>query len=275
MEEELKLKTEEVTRNYDLQSTISTILKLSYKSLTIKEFLDLALDILFSLPWFIARSVGCIFLYNEEAGVLKLTARKNFPAQLLKPCNEVQIGRCLCGLAALRKEIVYKNCVDGEHEITFEDIPEHGHYCVPIIMKDRVLGVLNVDIDTEHKKNDTEVQLLLMFADTLASIIDRKMADDKLEYLANYDALTGIPNRTLLFDRLAQSINQSKRYKDKTAVLYIDLDKFKPINDKYGHDAGDAVLRKTSNRLKRSVRDIDTIARLGGDEFAIVIRGFI
>ncbi|MBF0339280.1 MAG: bifunctional diguanylate cyclase/phosphodiesterase [Nitrospirae bacterium] len=141
-------------------------------------------------------------------------------------------------------------------------------------MEDRVVGVINVYVDVGHKKSKTEEQLLLMLADTLAAIIERRMTDEKLEYMANYDALTGIPNRTLLFDRLTQSISQSKRYKDKTAVLYIDLDKFKAINDKHGHDAGDVVLKKATDRLKRSVRDVDTIARLGGDEFAIVVRGF-
>ncbi|MBF0592981.1 MAG: EAL domain-containing protein [Nitrospirae bacterium] len=274
LEHNIELRTEEVKRNYDLQNVISTILKLSYKNLDIKEFLDLALDILFSLTWFAARSVGCIFLYDEATGVLKMAARRNFPKELLEPCKEVQVGRCLCGLAVSRKELVYKDRIDSEHEIVYEGIPEHGHYCVPIIMKDRVLGVLNVDIDAGHKKDKIEEQLLLMFADTLASIIERKRADEKLEYMANYDALTGVPNRTLLFDRLAQSIHQSKRYKDRTAVMYIDLDDFKPINDKYGHDAGDVVLKKTASRLRRCVRETDTVSRLGGDEFAVVSRGF-
>lgn len=274
LEHNVEIRTQEIKKNYELQNTISTILKLSYKNLDIKDFLNLALEILFSLHWFAAKSVGCIFLYDETAGVLKMTARKNFPIQLLKPCNEVQIGRCLCGLAASTKELVYKDCVDNEHEITFENIPQHGHYCVPIIIRDKVLGVLNVDVDAGHRKDKIEEQLLLMFADTLAAILERKKADEKLEYMANYDALTGVPNRILMFDRLAQSINQSKRYNDKTAVMYLDLDDFKPINDKYGHDAGDVVLKKTANRLKRCVRDTDTVSRLGGDEFAILARGF-
>ncbi|MBF0539109.1 MAG: diguanylate cyclase, partial [Nitrospirae bacterium] len=245
---------EEMKKSYEVESVLTKILKLSYKDIDIKEFLNLTLDTLFSLPWFAAKSVGCVFLYDETAGVLRMAARKNFPAQLVEPCKEIQVGKCLCGLAASRKELVYKNCVDSEHEITFENIPEHGHYCVPIMMKDRVLGVINVDVDAGHKRDMFEEKLLLMFADVLASIIDRKKVDEKLEHLANYDALTGVPNRALLFDRLAQSINNSKRYNDKTAVIYIDLDKFKPINDNHGHDAGDVVLKKTTNRLKRCVR---------------------
>ncbi len=232
------------------------------------------LDVLFSFPSFAIKPIGCIFLYDDTTSILKMVAIKNFPTALLEPCKEIQTGKCLCGLAVLKKRLIYKDRFDSEHVICYEGMPDHGHYCAPVIMEDRVVGVINVYVDVGHKKSKTEEQLLLMLADTLAAIIERRMTDEKLEYMANYDALTGIPNRTLLFDRLTQSISQSKRYKDKTAVLYIDLDKFKAINDKHGHDAGDVVLKKATDRLKRSVRDVDTIARLGGDEFAIVVRGF-
>ncbi len=274
MEEELKLKSEDIARNYDMQNVVNRILKLSYKNLTIKEFLDLVLDVLFSFPCFAIKPVGCIFLCDDTASVLKMVAIKNFPTALLEPCKEIQTGRCICGLAASKRKLIYKDRIDSEHGIVYENMPEHGHYCVPIITQDRVLGFINVYVEAGHKQNKIEEQLLLMLADTLAAIIERKMTDEKLEYMANYDTLTGVPNRTLLYDRLTQSINQSKRYKDKTAVLYIDLDKFKAINDKHGHDAGDVVLKKASARFKRSVRDVDTVARLGGDEFAVVVRGF-
>ncbi|MBF0539659.1 MAG: MCP four helix bundle domain-containing protein, partial [Nitrospirae bacterium] len=121
---EAETKKEEIRKNYDLESVLTTVLKLSYKDIDIKEFLNLTLDMLFSLPWFAAKSVGCIFLYDEAAGVLRMAARKNFPAQLVEPCKEVQVGKCLCGLAASRKELIYKDRIDSEHEITFENIPE-------------------------------------------------------------------------------------------------------------------------------------------------------
>ncbi|MDX2506884.1 MAG: diguanylate cyclase [Gammaproteobacteria bacterium] len=92
-----------------------------------------------------------------------------------------------------------------------------------------------------------------------------------LEHIAHHDALTGLPNRLLLLDRLQQSIKKAQRAKKHLAVLYIDLDKFKPINDTLGHAAGDEVLRAVAKRLTKNVRSVDTIARIGGDEFIVVM----
>jgi len=103
-------------------------------------------------------------------------------------------------------------------------------------------------------------------------ITQRKILKHNLRLLAHHDALTGLANRTLLYDRLNQVIAESKRNNQSFAVLYIDLDGFKPINDKYGHDIGDRLLIELTNRLKGLIRESDTISRLGGDEFAVITR---
>jgi diguanylate cyclase (GGDEF)-like protein len=92
-----------------------------------------------------------------------------------------------------------------------------------------------------------------------------------LESMALHDALTGLPNRRLLFDRLALAIAHARRNKSTMAVMYLDLDGFKQINDTLGHDAGDALLRMVADRLVAAVRQEDTVARLGGDEFMIAL----
>lgn len=102
-------------------------------------------------------------------------------------------------------------------------------------------------------------------------ITERKMFEDKLDRLAHYDALTGIPNRSLLFDRLELATAEAMHAGSKAAVLFIDLDRFKCINDSLGHAAGDQVLREAASRICSSIRRNDTAARLGGDEFAIVL----
>ncbi len=100
----------------------------------------------------------------------------------------------------------------------------------------------------------------------------RKKLELQLEFYANYDKLTGLPNRRLFFDRLALIISESKRYNNRFALLFIDLDGFKAINDSYGHEIGDQVLIAVGKRLERSVRESDTAARMGGDEFTVILR---
>jgi diguanylate cyclase (GGDEF)-like protein len=100
---------------------------------------------------------------------------------------------------------------------------------------------------------------------------ERRRLEQRVAYLAYHDALTDLPNRTLLHDRLAQAIRAALRDKASVALLVLDLDGFKEINDTYGHRAGDRVLKHVAERMRAMLREVDTVARLGGDEFALVL----
>ena len=118
---------------------------------------------------------------------------------------------------------------------------------------------------------DDERLLLDAFAERIGRITERKQLEQKLEEMATHDFLTGLPNRVLLLDRFTMAAALAHRNKARLAVLSLDLDKFKLINDTYGHDVGDQVLKIMSTRLTGLIRASDTLARVGGDEFVLVM----
>jgi len=109
-----------------------------------------------------------------------------------------------------------------------------------------------------------------LFTCILRDISERKESEDRIRRLAHHDHLTGLPNRNLLNDRMNHALARIRRHGGRMAVLFVDLDKFKPINDTLGHEAGDVVLKEVAVRLMSCVRSSDTVARVGGDEFVVV-----
>lgn len=99
----------------------------------------------------------------------------------------------------------------------------------------------------------------------------KKQAEERIWQLAHLDSLTGLPNRSLFYDRLSQSVATARRHNKKLAILFLDLDGFKQVNDKFGHDTGDGLLQEVSERLRQHIRGEDTVARTGGDEFIFIL----
>lgn len=124
-----------------------------------------------------------------------------------------------------------------------------------------------LSISTINDEKGETINYVGIFSD----ITDKKKSEEYLIYLAHFDTLTSLPNRVLFKERLELAIENANRYDKKVAVLYLDLDKFKVINDTLGHDVGDYILKQVSERLTHSVRNSDTVARLGGDEFSIIL----
>ncbi|VAW94350.1 diguanylate cyclase/phosphodiesterase (GGDEF & EAL domains) with PAS/PAC sensor(s) [hydrothermal vent metagenome] len=112
---------------------------------------------------------------------------------------------------------------------------------------------------------------IVNFVSTGRDISERMENEKRLSFMAHHDALTELPNRTLFIDRLDQALAHARRYSRKVSVLFIDLDRFKNINDTLGHDAGDQMLAQLADRLGNNIRQHDTVARLGGDEFAVLL----
>ncbi len=105
----------------------------------------------------------------------------------------------------------------------------------------------------------------------LEDVTQRKRNEIELKHLATIDSLTGVPNRHLFFDRLEHALASAKRYESMISVLFVDLNEFKLVNDTYGHQTGDELLKMVAERLQKRIRESDTLARLGGDEFGVLL----
>ena len=140
-------------------------------------------------------------------------------------------------------------------------------YEVELLNKDKTLVPCSLNASYQAGSYQTEDKICAM----LRNITERKQAQEKIEYLAFYDALTELPNRRLLLDRLDQNISRARRYGHYGAMLFLDLDRFKNINDSLGHPTGDALLKSVANRLRHGLRSDDTVSRLGGDEFVVLL----
>ena len=154
-------------------------------------------------------------------------------------------------------EVNYQKCVDSKKSITYEE-------ALSLPGGERTWLTTLTPV-----WEDNRISFIVGSAE---DITDRKRLELELEKSANYDKLTELPNRRLFFERLERIILEYEREKNKFALLFIDLDGFKIINDKYGHAVGDKVLITVGNRLSQRIRKSDTVARMGGDEFTIIIR---
>ena len=151
---------------------------------------------------------------------------------------------------------------------------------LPLHLDGAIIGFLNPYAGVTHAFDDDACQLLLEMAvdidfalKNFAHEAQRKQADERIQYLAHFDALTGLPNRDQLHDRVQYAISLAQRSSESVALMFLDLDHFKNINDTLGHSVGDALLVKLAGRLRSALRDEDTVSRMGGDEFSFLLYG--
>ena len=131
-----------------------------------------------------------------------------------------------------------------------------------------ILTAKNLLEDTVEKRTQELAETVLRLQD---EIFERENIASELKFLANHDALTGLPSLRLCKDRLERSLIESRRNNRMSAVMFVDLDLFKEVNDSYGHEFGDAVLKVTADRIQAEIREADTVARIGGDEFIVIM----
>jgi diguanylate cyclase (GGDEF)-like protein/PAS domain S-box-containing protein len=157
------------------------------------------------------------------------------------------------------------------HEVVEPVLVEAGIWRGELTFRDRRGSFIPVSALVLAQTNEAgRVESISVVA---RDITDLKDAERRMRQLATHDYLTGLPNRVLLYDRLDQALARFHRHQRAVALMYLDLDRFKPVNDEHGHHVGDAVLCQISDRIHAIIRETDTAARIGGDEFAVLVEG--
>ncbi|MBF0428983.1 MAG: GAF domain-containing protein [Magnetococcales bacterium] len=166
-----------------LQSSIAqnALLETGLIKIPLQRQLEVAIEIILTVPWLDNLYKGAIFLYEEQTDSLVMSAQLNLPDQLLTSCHRLTMGECLCGRAAQSRELVFANHLDDRHEITFTGIQDHGHYCIPILMQKRLLGVLNLYVDAGHTPSSDQEAFLSTVAKSLARLIEQRRLEEQLE----------------------------------------------------------------------------------------------
>jgi PAS domain S-box-containing protein len=171
-----------ILKAHENQSHLNTILRISLEDTPLEEILKQVLDAFSMSSWLPVLPKGAIFLVEDQPDVLVLKVTHNLPESLHTLCARVPFGHCLCGIAAETREPVYSACVDDRHEIRCEGMAPHGHYIVPILDGDAVLGVIDLYLEEGHTRDDQEIAFLESVAQTLAGMIRRKQFEKALRH---------------------------------------------------------------------------------------------
>jgi len=208
-------------------------------------------------------------------------AAPNLPKIYCEQTNGVRIGSsvCSCGTAAFTgKQVIVSDIENDPLWANYASLALHHQlrscWSTPVMSsKGEVLGTFAIYYSKIQAPTTYQLELIQYFTHLTGIAIQKWQAHKQIERLAFYDVLTGLPNRRLLMDRTQKVIQRIKREQQFGALIYIDLNGFKRINDSLGHYVGDELLIAVSHRLQDSIREIDTIARIGGDEFVVLIEG--
>jgi diguanylate cyclase (GGDEF)-like protein/PAS domain S-box-containing protein len=222
---------------------------------------------------------GSILLLDEDGVTLRHGAAPSLPEAYAQLIDGIAIGPKVgsCGTAVYRREPVIVS--DIQADPLWEDfrhlIEPHGYrscWSTPIFSHlGAALGAFAMYSRETRVPTPAEIRLVESTTHIAGIAIERRRAEDRIQFMASHDSLTGLPNRTVLKDRLAQALLRARRLERSVAVVFLDLDNFKVINDSLGHNSGDELLKIVAKRMVRCVRATDTVVRLGGDEFVILL----
>ncbi|MDD5229661.1 MAG: ABC transporter substrate-binding protein, partial [Methylococcales bacterium] len=224
-----------------------------------------------------------VLLLNRETNELHFGAAPSLPEFFNQALDGIKIGegRGVCGTAAFRGErVIVNDILKSEYGDEFIELAQliniRACWSQPIKnSQDDVLGTFAIFHTLPTIPKPSELVSIEQYANLVMLMIERYRDDTKIQQLAFYDPLTGLPNRRLMSERLRYGIEFGRREGKRMALLMMDLDKFKAVNDNFGHSAGDELLKQVAERIQNRLRDVDTVARLGGDEFIILLKDIV
>jgi diguanylate cyclase (GGDEF)-like protein/PAS domain S-box-containing protein len=213
-----------------------------------------------------------ILLTDPDSGLLQFVSQAAVERSAIVD-HQAQIIKYAQKVLQQRKTLRTGDSLPIKHSKKTANIGQNGGepqwLVVPLHQLNSWPGALVLFGQQSYSAHDQE--LLEFVSAQIASAIERKKMHDRLQQIALYDVLTGLPNRVLFSDRLQSALFRATREKSKFAVLYLDLDKFKQVNDQAGHAMGDLLLQQAAVRIKQGIRSSDTVARFGGDEFVLLL----
>jgi diguanylate cyclase (GGDEF)-like protein len=235
--------------------TLNILLKTALIPMSLDQQLRHILETLFGMKWFPLLAQGSIYLVEPGKKSLYLAASIGLdPQQMATPTLPDQHGP-----------------ENDQHGVLFSTSEQCGHYQVPIQSANNLFGLLNLYVASDHHPQEKDKEFLASVAMTIAAMVERKYLEQQVQKQAEIDELTGLPNRALFHSRLERAIAVADRSHTEVVLMFIDLDRFKQVNDTMGHKAGDRLLQEAAKRLLSCVRTTDTVSRLGGDEFTIIL----
>jgi diguanylate cyclase (GGDEF)-like protein len=180
------------------------------------------------------------------------------------PCKEMIAGVVSCYSDNVRESFPKDKFLEKLNAKSFSGVPFFNSSL-------KTIGFLAVADDKPIVDQSRTISVLRVFASRAGAELERLRGEEIIKNMAYFDSLTGLPNRDLLSDRSEKVLSQAQKNKSRFAVLFLDFDRFKPINDKFGHAMGDLLLRIMADRIANKIRNTDTLARLGGDEFILLL----
>lgn len=280
-EEKLVMKSAELQKANSELNALQEVMQAISRTLNMDELLAEVLRSLVKSEIFPFEVRGAIFLV--EKGRVRLVSSIGLSEDVVEKCGVICPGKCLCGQAVVKEEIVvslnsakdprHTFCRPSEQDPGHMPVEPHGHIVVPLKVVDKVVGLLNFYTSPETEVDENLLRLLNSMGGQIGIAINNASLYEETKSVSLHDPLTGLANRRFMQIQFEKNFESAKRYGEELSVFMLDIDHFKMYNDTHGHIGGDRLLVKLADIIVRVMRKADYVFRYGGEEFLVILPG--